>query len=276
MERVRRDFLAVQITSLEPFGYVLITKPGGAAMAVEVERAEDGGSFSVSALARPALSAEAERAAHEAGLAGEPPRVEGLDGAAAAELADRLATTLLGAGGTSSVDLHHASKRQQVMTERKLAATRERIGKVLGAIAGVGPWTLDRDGDHTTVVGSTRLYVGPRILTDGTVVVLVFSPTTIGVEVGPELGLFLAEANFRLVFGRFALDAENGVVWFGQNLPGEGFSDEELAFVVRMVATTSDTFDEEIAARFGGEASSPDREEAGSAAPAKPGTGGYL
>jgi hypothetical protein len=147
---------------------------------------------------------------------------------------------------------------------------------VLAAIPGVGPWTLDRDGDHTTIVGSTRVYVGPRALTDGTVVVLVFSPTAVGIEVGPELGLFLADANFRLVFGRFALDVDNGVVWFGQNLLGEGFTDEELAFVVRMVATTSDGFDEEISSRFGGESSSPDREEAEAEAPAKPGTGGYL
>jgi hypothetical protein len=276
VERVRRDFLAEQIGSLEPFGYVLVTLPGLPEVAVEVERAEDGASFSVTVLARRSLTPDVVRGAHEAGLSGEPPRAEALDAGAAADLADRLAVSLLGAAEAAPVDLHHGTKREQVLTERKLAALRERIGAVLAAVPGVGPWTLDRDGDHTTVVGSTRLYVGPRALTDGTVVVLVFSPTSIGVEASPELGLFLAEANFRLVFGRFALDTDNGVVWFGQNLLGEGFTDEELAFVVRMVATTSDTFDEEIGSRFGGESSSPDREQQAAEAPAKPGTGGYL
>ncbi len=276
MERVRRDFLAEQIGSLEPFGYVLVTLPGLPEVAIEVERAEDGASFAATVLARTSLTPDVVRSAHEAGLSGDPPRVEGLVAGVAADLADRLATSLLGAAETAPVDLHHGSKREQVLTERKLHAVRERIGAVLDAIPGVGPWTLDRDGDHTTVVGSTRLYVGPRALTDGTVVVLVFSPTTIGIDPDPALGLFLAEANFRLVFGRFALDVENGVVWFGQNLLGEGFTDEELAFVVRMVATTSDTFDEEITSRFGGEPSSPDRDRSAPEAPAKPGTGGYL
>lgn len=275
MERVRRDFLAEQIGALEPFGYVLVTLPGSPEVAVEVERAEDGASFAVTALARQPLPPEPARVAGAAGLSGVPPRRDALEVAAAADLADRLATELLGAAESASVDVHHGSKREQVLTERKLAAVRERVGAVLATIPGVGPWTLDRDGDHSAVVGSTRLYVGPRAMTDGTVVVLVFSPTTIGVEADPELGLFLAEANFRLVFGRFALDVENGVVWFGQNLLGEGFTDEELAFVVRMVATTSDTFDEEITSRFGGEPSSPAR-EAPQEAPAKPGTGGYL
>jgi hypothetical protein len=277
VEQARRAFLEEQVRGLEPFGFVLLAVPDGPELGVEVERSEDGASYGVAVIGRPPLPPEVTTAAASAGLAGTPPIRGELDVEEAAELAERLLVDVLHASEESSLDFHHGSKRLQILTRRKLVTIRERIGRVVSGITELGPWTVDDDGDHTTAYGSTRLYVGPRALLDGTIVVLVFAPTTIGIEPTPELGLFLSEANFRLAFGRFALDAAHGVVWFGQNLLGDGFMDEELAFVVRMVASTSDSFDEEIAARFGGQPSSVVEEKpAAPEPPSKPGEGGYL
>lgn len=274
MDQARRAFVEEQVAALEPFGVVLFSVPGGPEVIVEVERSEDGGSLAVAALTADPPAPEVALAAGAAGLDAVSLRRDGLDAGAAAALAERLLAEVLGAAEGTAVDVHHASRRQEVMVRRKMAAIRDRIGSVLAQLEGFGPWTVDADGDHTTNYHSTRLYVGPRALADGTAVVLVFSPTTVGVEPSPELGLYLVEANFHLVFGRFALDVVHGVVWFGHNLLGESFTDEELVTVVRLVAATSDTLDKEIAQRFGGELSAP--EEAPAVPPSKPGAGGYL
>jgi len=97
-----------------------------------------------------------------------------------------------------------------------------------------------------------HVMVSPRVVMTGQIVVRVFAITNVGVQVSPELGLFLARLNFGLTFGRFALDAERGAIWFDEAILGEEFREEELRFAVRMVATTADQWDDRLKQMFGG------------------------
>jgi len=82
--------------------------------------------------------------------------------------------------------------------------------------------------------------------------VRVFAITNVDVTISPELGLFLARLNFGLMFGRFALNTERRSIWFDETLLGEHFSDEELRFTVRVVASTADEWDDRLKQMFGG------------------------
>jgi hypothetical protein len=70
--------------------------------------------------------------------------------------------------------------------------------------------------------------------------------------VTPELGLFLAQLNFGLTFGRFALDAEHSAIWFDETLLGEQFPEEDLGLVIRTVVSTADGWDDRLKQMFGG------------------------
>jgi hypothetical protein len=94
--------------------------------------------------------------------------------------------------------------------------------------------------------------VAPRAAPGGQIVVRVFAITNVGVNVAPDLGLFLAGLNFGLMFGRFALDAEHHAIWFDETLLGEQFREEELRFAIRMVASTADGWDDRLKQMFGG------------------------
>jgi hypothetical protein len=141
-----------------------------------------------------------------------------------------------------------------------------------------GPAEQDEDGDFVLGIGDVHVVVSPRGVPGGPVVVRVFAITNVGVNVVPELGLFLARMNFGLMFGRFALDTEHRAIWFDETLLGDQFSDEELRFAVRVVATTADEWDDRLKQMFGG--ATYQEVLAGRAReqtpPTKPGAGGYL
>jgi hypothetical protein len=108
-------------------------------------------------------------------------------------------------------------------------------------------------------------------------VVRVFAVTNLGVAVTPQLALFLARLNFGLVFGRFSLDVDHDAVWFDETLLGDRATDEDLAFAVRIVATTADKWDDQIKQMFGGVIGADLQvSEARQPPPPKPGEGGYL
>ena len=98
----------------------------------------------------------------------------------------------------------------------------------------------DPDGDYVLALGDVHAIVAPRAITGGPLVVRVFSITNTGVKVVPELGLFLARLNFGLTFGRFALDTEHDAIWFDETLVGDQFTDDDLRFTIRVVASTAD------------------------------------
>jgi hypothetical protein len=149
------------------------------------------------------------------------------------------------------------------------------IEPVLSDLVG-GPPVRDDDGDYVVAHESARVYVSPQALPGRPAIVGVFAITNVGVTPAAELGAFLAEVNFRLIFGRFSLDTENGAVWLTENLLGEHLDPADLRHVVEAVAETADYYDERIAARWGGTTARA-AGEPGDASPAKPGnTAGYL
>ena len=109
-----------------------------------------------------------------------------------------------------------------------------------------------RDGDYLLPIDDVQVVVAPRSMPSGPVLVRVFAVTNVGVAVAPELGLFLARLNFGLMFGRFALDVEHQSIWFDETLLGDQFTDEELRFAIRIVATTADEWDDRLKQMFGG------------------------
>jgi hypothetical protein len=86
--------------------------------------------------------------------------------------------------------------------------------------------------------------------------------------------------NFRLMYGRFALDAEHAAIWFDETLLGEPLSDEALRFTIDIVASTTDEWDDRIQQMFGGATYQQvlKGNARHSAPPTKPGggSGGYL
>jgi type III secretion system-like peptide-binding chaperone len=112
--------------------------------------------------------------------------------------------------------------------------------------------TRDDDGDYVLPIDDVHVVVAPRAAMDGQIVVRVFSICNVGVNVTPDLGLFLARLNFGLMFGRFALDAEHRSIWFDETLLGEEFRDDELRFTIRLVASTADSWDDRFKQMFGG------------------------
>ncbi|HEY9877944.1 MAG TPA: YbjN domain-containing protein [Leptolyngbyaceae cyanobacterium] len=89
------------------------------------------------------------------------------------------------------------------------------------------PW-----GDDDTLI-TTRSYV----VTD--------------IDVTPELSYFLLRENNDISFGRFALDAENDIV-FEHSLVGSSCDHIDLNHSVMTVIRIADDYDDEIVVRWGG------------------------
>lgn len=71
------------------------------------------------------------------------------------------------------------------------------------------------------------------------------------IEVTPELSYYLLRENNSIYFGRFALDAENDIV-FEHSLVGASCDRVELNHSVNTVIRIADSYDDEIVARWGG------------------------
>ena len=268
----REQFIAEQAEALAPLDFLVVTVVGDPPAALEVARDQDSsvrvraaspkqpyGPDQAKALAALGLT-EADGTWASGSLAG---------AAAAAALVEQVLGQVLGTDERVAVDVDHGSRRPIVEAQQKLAAMRARLGPILEGIAG-GPVPVDQDGDYALQLGTVEVFVSPLAVPNMVPVVRVFAVTNIGVNLTPELGLFLARVNFTLLFGRFALDTDHQAVWFSETLLGEAFSDDELRFTVRMVAETADEWDDRIARTFGGSAR-PTLHDAEQQLPAKPG-----
>lgn len=71
------------------------------------------------------------------------------------------------------------------------------------------------------------------------------------ITVTPELSYYLLRENNGIRFGRFALDAENDIV-FEHSLVGSTCDQIELQYSVTTVIKLADSYDDEIVARWGG------------------------
>ncbi|HEX7168521.1 MAG TPA: YbjN domain-containing protein [Acidimicrobiales bacterium] len=283
--RARRDFLMTQVGNLEPLGFVVVGLPDAPFDAVQARR-EDDDAFVVELATRDDTAPFTdEQAAGIAalGFASEgdtwvAPAVAGA--AAAVDLVERLLGDVLGVDPATAVDVRHGTVRDERAAEAKLASMREFLEPALHTIVG-GEVPKDPDGDYLVDIGRTRVFVAPRAFPGRPPIVRVFSITNAGLNLTPELGLFLARLNFSLAFGRFSIDTDRRAVWFDETLLGDHVTHDELAFVVNVVAHTAGEWDEKIASMFGGTyraepggdgSAGPDT----SAAAAKPGQGGYL
>lgn len=281
MAGARRDFIEDQIRALGPLDLVaFVAAHDQGVVFVEVIHDEEGDGFHAEIDGEPTLPDGAVEGLGSLGFTPGPPRPS-LASSDVAALADKVESALSGPLGVvpgSRLDVRNGSRREEVERARKLAALRVRVSALLGKMLKPGLVETDADGDFTFPFQSTRVWVAPRALPGGPLVVRVLAVTNVEIEPSPALGLFLSQTNFGLPFGRFALDALRHAVWFEETLLGDFFADEELAFVVQIVASTADSFDDRIAAAFGGRVfNQPGQAGAAAEVPAqKPGAGGYL
>lgn len=71
------------------------------------------------------------------------------------------------------------------------------------------------------------------------------------IDITPELTYYLLRENNGIHFGRFALDAENDIV-FEHSLVGSTCDQLELRYSVTTVIKLADAYDDEIVTRWGG------------------------
>lgn len=125
--------------------------------------------------------------------------------------------------------------------------------KIEASLAGmVDGYATDDHGNYVLGLESARVFVVPAWLEGDKTVIRVFAITNLDVPVTADLTQYLLEKNMEFVFGGFALDVENGAVWFNHNLLGDFVAPEELEATMSAVAHTADQYDDEIKGRFGG------------------------
>ncbi|HEU4430028.1 MAG TPA: hypothetical protein VFT98_14795 [Myxococcota bacterium] len=90
--------------------------------------------------------------------------------------------------------------------------------------------------------------------------------------------MLLARLNLGLMLGRFVLDVAHQTVWFEETLLGSEIGDAELRFVIDLVATTGDLWDDRLKQMFGGARHQEILRGEGDRQPPaqKPGEGGYV
>lgn len=278
----RVAFLDEQLALLAPFDSIMALLPLQPYAAIEVAR-EEGGALVATLMPRPpaaAFTAEQIAVVRGLGFVLDGPlwrrqtEAGPLDGA----FVDQVLGQVYGAGEDAALDVHHGNHRAEHEATVKLTALRERLGPMLTDLLGHEP-KVDADGDFVFEWDSTQVFVAPRVMPGAPVVIRVFAITNVGVNVSPELALFIARINFGLLFGRFALDLEHASVWFSESLLGEFVADEEFRYTVRTVAETANEWDDRIAQMFGGftHATAPTTElESDRTKPGSGANGGYL
>ena len=256
-----RSFLLSEIETLERFAFVAAAPAGNPLHAVEVVRREDS-RLAVRIPGRQPLMPElpiAVRAAlRDRGFASEEPGDRAQPWVKEVESAEA-AVTLLGAvlvevfgeKPDMAMDVGHGSYRIEHEARQKLARARGRIESIVTDLLGRRP-DQDADGDYELSFDGVHVVVAPRAASDAQIVVRVFAICNVGIHVTADLGLLLARLNFGLMFGRFALDVEHRAIWVDETLIGEEFREDELRFVIRMVAATADAWDDRFKQLFGG------------------------
>jgi hypothetical protein len=256
-----RNFLLSEVEGLEPFDMILVAPAERPLRVAEVTRTEGGG-LEVRMPGRPPIVPQLEpavvRALNELEFASEDPgdptkpwarSVE--DAESAVELLQKVRVEVFGEKPDVNINIMHGSHRAEHEATQKLAHARARIESIVSDLLGRTA-EKDQDGDYLLPIGQVHVTVAPRAMPDGVVVIRIFAITNVNVDVTPELDLFLARLNFGLMFGRFALDAEHRSIWFDETLLGEEFREEEFRFVVRMIASTADNWDDQLKQMFGG------------------------
>jgi hypothetical protein len=256
-----RSFLLSEVELLQPFDFIAIDPSGRPQHVIEIARREDG-EIEVRIPGRPRsvpeLPAGVRAALRDRDFHAEDPADptkpwvrEVSDPAAAVALAQELLTGVFEEKSDAALDLGHGNHRAEHEASERLGVARTRIEEVVTEILG-RPAEQDKDGDYILPVDDVHIMVAPRAAPDGQIIIRVFAITNVGVNVAPDLGLFLARLNFGLMFGRFALDTEHRAIWFDETLLGEQFREEELRFAIKIVSSTADHWDDPLKQMFGG------------------------
>lgn len=281
MVDARRAFLEAQVANLEPLGFVVVGLPEPPYDAIQARREADD-TFVVEIAGRDAASPFTEE--QQAALArlhfapgAETWAAPGVaDAAAAVELVEQVLGEVLAADASTPVDVRHGTLRDERAAAAKLAEMRAFIAPVLEEMTGK-PAEQDADGDYVLELVGMRVFVAPRAAPGRPPIIRVFTITNAGMNLTPDLGLFLARVNFSLAFGRFSIDTDHRAVWFDETLLGDHVTPEELTFVITVVASTAAEWDDKIAQMFGGTFRGSEPAPApGGGETAKPGQGGYL
>lgn len=127
----------------------------------------------------------------------------------------------------------------------------ERIDPWMHTLFGESVLTFDDEPlfviNFGSAVASTRVI--PWEVNDALITTRSYVVTDI--ELTPELTYYLLRENNGIRFGRFALDAENDIV-FEHSLVGSTCDQIELEYSVTTVIRLADEYDDEIVARWGG------------------------
>jgi len=258
---IARAYFEAEIEGLEPFDFVTFSPATNVLHSLEVNRREDLG-LEIHVPGRPTplppLPVEMRSRLRERGFVsldpadqGQPWTQEVADAGAAFRMLRGLLGDVFGEKSDVPLNVIHGTRRIQHEAEIKSEEINTHIEQVLTDLIEEKP-ERDEDGDFRFPLGDVTVMVGTRIGPDGLVMVKIFAITNVDVTISPELGLFLARLNFGLMFGRFALNTERRSIWFDETLLGDHFSDEELRFAVRIVATTADEWDDRLKGMFGG------------------------
>ena len=255
------SFLVSEVERLAPLDFVAAVPGGNLFHVVEVTRLESG-ALEVRVPGRPLVAPELDSSTRatlrEHGFESTDPSdrtrpwVRAVDDATSAvDVLQDLLVHVFGEEKDAKLDIAHGDHRMEVEAKRKLALARTRIESIVSEMLGDRA-EQDADGDYVLPIAEVHVMVSPRAAPTGEIVIRIFAITNVAVTVAPELGLFLARLNFGLMFGRFALDAENRAIWFDESILGEEFREEELRFAIRMVAATADEWDDRLKQMFGG------------------------
>ncbi len=256
-----REFLRGEVEALDAFEFLVVGPPEHPLSRIEIAREEDR-SLRVVVPGRPPILPELEvsvrSALRERGFASLDPADRTLawtapaaDANAAIGLAERVLHEVFDEKPGGPLDIVHGSRLAQHQARLKLDDLRRRVESVLVEVMGKVP-EQDVDEDYLLPIGDVQVVVAPRAVPGGPALVRVFAVTNVGVNVTPELGLFLARLNFGLMFGRFALDTEHRSIWFDETLLGDELNEEALRFAIKVVSTTADDWDDRLKQMFGG------------------------
>jgi hypothetical protein len=127
-------------------------------------------------------------------------------------------------------------------------------GRVRDMLAPFGDVVVGDDGTCSLAYGSARVVVDVGVFDEDQAVVHVRSRCVTGATPSPELYHWVATN--RADLGQFTVvDEDDGsaTIEFSRALIGEFLNPAELRLTVVAVAFTSDHFDDDLAARFGGE-----------------------
>jgi len=104
--------------------------------------------------------------------------------------------------------------------------------------------------------GSALAYVQVDPWVDGlgeeSAIIWAYAFVVRGAEPTPELMRDLLEKNANRIFGAFGLQEDNSIV-FAHSVVGPSCDKDELRACVRTVAETSDRYDDELIAKYGGQ-----------------------